>query len=203
MSRAPEDFAESHSLGQAVEKRRSRCGWLVAYGGLCVFFGAPALGLVETSSFAMVFLIAPMPIVAGGAEILLGFNSRDWPSFFLRLISGLFYLVFGGHALARQEVAAAVVGVRFSYRRPRPNLARLEASRRSQGHCRAGRRDRDPARRADPGWLAGPYADRYGNPVRRRFHVLRFERDRARPPAQALTGPPVAEPQLYQFEKKR
>jgi uncharacterized membrane protein HdeD (DUF308 family) len=117
MSRTPGDFAESHSLGQAVEKLRSRWGWLVAYGVLCVLFGVLALGLVEASSLAVVFLIALMLIVAGGAEILLGFNSRDWPSFFLWLVSGLFYLVFGAFALARPEVAAAVltavVGIGF------------------------------------------------------------------------------------------
>jgi uncharacterized membrane protein HdeD (DUF308 family) len=111
MGRAAEDFAESHSLGRAVEKLRSRWGWLVAYGALCGTFGALALGLVEASSLAVVFLIALMLIVAGGAEILLGFNSRDWPSFFLWLITGLFYMAFGAFALARPKVAAAVVGV--------------------------------------------------------------------------------------------
>ncbi|WP_294538077.1 DUF308 domain-containing protein [uncultured Rhodoblastus sp.] len=117
MSRTPRDFEGPHSLGRAVEKLRSRWGWLVAYGALCVLFGVLALGLVEASSLAVVFLIALMLVVAGGAEILLGFNSRDWPSFFLWLISGLFYLVFGAFALARPEVAAAVltavVGVGF------------------------------------------------------------------------------------------
>lgn len=117
MSRTPEDFGDPHSLGRADAKLRSRWGWLVAFGALCVLFGALALGLVETLSLAVVFLIALMLIVAGGAEILLGFNSRDWPSFFLWVISGLFYLVFGAFALARPEVAAAVltavVGVGF------------------------------------------------------------------------------------------
>jgi uncharacterized membrane protein HdeD (DUF308 family) len=79
MSRAAEDFAESHSLGRAVGKRRSRRGWLVAYGALCALFGAMALALVEASSLAVVLLIALILIVAGGAEILRGFKSRDWP----------------------------------------------------------------------------------------------------------------------------
>ena len=105
MSRAAEVFAESHSLGRAVEKLRWRWGGLVAYGALCVLFGALALGLVEASSLA-----------AGGSENQLGFNSRDWPSFFLWLISSLFYLVFGALALARPVAAAEltdVVGVGF------------------------------------------------------------------------------------------
>jgi uncharacterized membrane protein HdeD (DUF308 family) len=117
MSINPGDFGPPPSLGRAIEKLRSRWGWLVAYGVLCVLFGLLALGLVAASTLAVVFLIALMLIVAGGAEIMLGFNSRDWPSFFLWLVSGLFYLVFGAFALARPEVAAAVltmvVGIGF------------------------------------------------------------------------------------------
>ncbi len=111
MSMTPGDFGPPPSLGQAIEKLRSRRGWLVAYGVLCVAFGMVALGLVAASTLAVVFLIALMLIVAGGAEIVLGFNSRDWPSFFLWVISGLFYLVSGAFALAQPEVAAAVLTV--------------------------------------------------------------------------------------------
>ncbi len=117
MSMTPEDLGPPPSLGRAIEKLRSRWGWLVAFGALCVLFGIVALGLVAASTLAVVFLIALMLIVAGGAEIVLGFNSRDWPSFFLWVISGLFYLVSGAFALAQPEVAAAVltfvVGIGF------------------------------------------------------------------------------------------
>jgi uncharacterized membrane protein HdeD (DUF308 family) len=96
-------------LGQAIEKLRSRWPWFVGYGSLCLAFGVLALTMVAASTLAVVFFVALMLIVAGGAEIVLGFNSRDWPSFFLWVISGLFYLVFGAFALARPEVAAAVL----------------------------------------------------------------------------------------------
>ena len=80
-------------------------------------FGVAALVMVAASTLAVVLLIAVMLIIAGGAEIVLGFNSRDWPSFFLWVISGLFYLVFGAFALAQPVVAAAaltvVVGIGF------------------------------------------------------------------------------------------
>ena len=111
MSMTQDPFKPPHSLGVAIEKLKARRGWLVAYGALCVLFGMTALMLVAASTFAVVFLIALMLIAAGGAEILLGFNSRDWPSFFLWVISGLFYLVSGAFALARPEVAAAVLTV--------------------------------------------------------------------------------------------
>jgi uncharacterized membrane protein HdeD (DUF308 family) len=97
------------SLGQAIEKLKSRWSWFVGYGALCLAFGVVALSMVAASTLAVVFFVALMLIVAGGAEIVLGFNSRDWPSFFLWVISGLFYLVFGAFALARPEFAAAIL----------------------------------------------------------------------------------------------
>ncbi len=111
MTTTPDKIQPPHSLGEAIERLRSRWGWFAAYGALCMVFGAVALILVAASTLAVVFLIAIMLIIAGGAEIMLGFNSRDWPSFFLWVISGLFYLVFGAFALARPDVAAAVLTV--------------------------------------------------------------------------------------------
>jgi uncharacterized membrane protein HdeD (DUF308 family) len=103
MSRAAEDFAESHSLGRAVEKLRSRWGWLVAYGLLCVLFGALALALVEAPSLAVVLLIALMPIVAGGAKVLPGFNSRDWSGnrlIFPGMLFAVDLLFYGSNGIA-------------------------------------------------------------------------------------------------------
>jgi hypothetical protein len=161
-----------------------------------VLFGLVAVGLVEASSLALVFLVALMLVVAGGAEILLGFNTRDWPSFFLWLISGLFYLVFGAFALARPEVAAAVltagVGAGFLV----PGLARIWLGFKLPGGANffsaAGGRGRHPARRPYSGGMARQFDDHSGNSVPRRSGVLRIELDRARPPAAAMT--PVSTP---------
>jgi uncharacterized membrane protein HdeD (DUF308 family) len=111
MSMTSGDFQPPHSLGRAIEKLRSRWPWFVGYGVLCAGFGVLALTMVAASTLAVVFFVALMLIVAGGAEIILGFNSRDWPSFFLWVISGLFYLAVGAFSLARPEVAAAVLTV--------------------------------------------------------------------------------------------
>jgi uncharacterized membrane protein HdeD (DUF308 family) len=106
-----------HSLGQAAERLRARWGWFVAYGGLCLVFGAAALAMAAVSTLAVVFFTALMLILAGGVEIIIGFSSRDWPSFFLWVLSGLFYVVFGAFALAQPTAAAAaltiVVGIGF------------------------------------------------------------------------------------------
>src|SRR5574337_623385 len=111
MSMGPSDSNPPHSLGGVIERLRSRWGWFVAYGGLCLVFGLIALTMAAVSTLAVVFFIALMLILAGGVEIIIGFNSRGWPSFFLWVISGLFYVVFGAFALAQPEVAAAVLTV--------------------------------------------------------------------------------------------
>jgi len=106
-----------HSLGQAAERLRGRWGWFVAYGAICLIFGVAALTMAAVSTLAVVFLTALMLILAGGVEIIIGFSSRDWPSFFLWVVSGLFYVVFGAYALAQPTAAAAaltiVVGIGF------------------------------------------------------------------------------------------
>jgi len=117
MSTNPQEMDPRHSLGGAIERLRSRWGWFVAYGAICLVFGIAALVMAAASTLAVVFFIALMLILAGGVEIIVGFNSRDWPAFFLWMISGLFYLVFGAFALAQPVVAAAaltvVVGIGF------------------------------------------------------------------------------------------
>jgi len=100
-----------HSLGETIARLKSRWGWFLAFGLLCMTFGALALTLVATSTLAMVFFIAIMLILAGAAEIVLGLNSRDWPTFFLWVVSGLFYLVSGAFALAQPEIAASVLTI--------------------------------------------------------------------------------------------
>ena len=105
------DLPSPHSLGQATETLKARWGWFFAYGLLCVLFGVAALIMTPAATAAVVVIIAVMLIVAGGAEIVLGFSSRDWPTFFLWVISGLFYLVFGAFALAQPLAAAAALTV--------------------------------------------------------------------------------------------
>jgi uncharacterized membrane protein HdeD (DUF308 family) len=99
------------AIGAAIEHLRSRWGWFVAFGAICLLFGVIALTMAATSTLAVVFFIALMLILAGAVEIMIGFNARDRLSFFLWVISGLFYLVFGAFALARPTVAAAALTI--------------------------------------------------------------------------------------------
>lgn len=96
------------SLGSIIERLRHRWGWFVAVGVLITLLGLAALLLVVSATIASVFAIAIFMIVAGGAEIVMGFNAHNWCRFFLWIFGGLAYVVVGAFALAQPLMAAAV-----------------------------------------------------------------------------------------------
>jgi uncharacterized membrane protein HdeD (DUF308 family) len=108
----PSESASAHGLpdriGTCVEHLRHRWGWFVALGVLMFLLGFAALLLVVSATIASVYTIAIFLIIAGGAEIALGFSSRSWGRFFLWIIGGIAYIVVGAFALARPLMAAAV-----------------------------------------------------------------------------------------------
>jgi uncharacterized membrane protein HdeD (DUF308 family) len=96
------------TLGTCVERLRHRWGWFVGVGALVALLGIAALLLVVSATIASVYTIAIFIIVAGGAEIVLGFSSQTWGRFFLWVIGGIAYIVVGVFALAQPIMAAAV-----------------------------------------------------------------------------------------------
>ncbi len=96
------------TLGSCVSQLRHRWGWFVAIGALIALLGIAAMLLVVSATIASVYTIAIFMIIAGGAEIVMGFSSRTWGRFFLWVISGIAYIVVGAFALAQPLMAAAV-----------------------------------------------------------------------------------------------
>lgn len=96
------------TLGTAMERLRHRWGWFVAAGILSIILGTLALGLVVHATITTVYIIAFFMILAGGAEITIGFNAKDWTHFFLFVLAGLLYVAAGAFALA-QPFSAAVI----------------------------------------------------------------------------------------------
>jgi uncharacterized membrane protein HdeD (DUF308 family) len=96
------------SLGSIIERLRHRWGWFVAVGVLIMLLGLAALLLVVSATIASVFAIAIFMIVAGGAEIVMGFSAHNWCRFFLWIVGGIAYIVVGAFALAQPLMAAAV-----------------------------------------------------------------------------------------------
>ncbi len=108
----PTESAPVHELpdriGTCVERLRHRWGWFIALGALMSLLGVAALLLVVSATIASVYTIAVFMIIAGGAEIAMGFSSRSWGRFFLWVIGGIAYIVVGALALAQPLMAAAV-----------------------------------------------------------------------------------------------
>lgn len=100
--------AKSADFAPIVEKLRHRWGWFIVIGLLIIMLGLAALLLVVTATIASVFAIAVFMIIAGGAEIVMGFNAHNWCRFFLWIFGGLAYIGVGAFALAQPLMAAAV-----------------------------------------------------------------------------------------------
>jgi len=81
---APLTGAARHSLGEAIERLRHR--WLTS-----------------------VYTIGFMMILAGGAEIAMGFGSATWGRIILWMIGGLLYIAAGAVAIAQPVAAASFI----------------------------------------------------------------------------------------------
>jgi uncharacterized membrane protein HdeD (DUF308 family) len=95
-------------IDTCVGRLRHRWAWFVALGSLMVLLGVAALVLVVSATIASVYTIAVFLIIAGGAEVVMGFSSRSWGRFFLWIVGGVAYIVVGAFALAQPLLAAAV-----------------------------------------------------------------------------------------------
>ena len=103
-------LAPSHAtLGTAMEKLRHRWGFFVGLGALAILLGVIALGLDVLATLTAVYIIAIFMIVAGGSEIVVGVNAKDWSHFFLWIVAGVFYIVAGAFAFAQPYHAAVVL----------------------------------------------------------------------------------------------
>ena len=103
------NFAQQRALGTAMERLRHRWGWFVALGVLAMGLGFVALAMDIHATITTVYIIAVFMIIAGGAEIMVGLNSKTWGRFFLYILAGLFYIVAGAFALAQPLHAAVVI----------------------------------------------------------------------------------------------
>ena len=95
------------TLGTAMERLRHRWGWFLALGILSVVFGLLALLAVVLATVTAVYIIATFMVVAGGAEITVGFGAKTWGRSSLMVLAGLVYITAGAFAFA-QPVPAAV-----------------------------------------------------------------------------------------------
>ena len=130
--------AQKHSLtlGTAMEKLRHRWGWFVAMGVLSVALGALALGMVVHATITTVYVIALFMVIAGGSEIVVGLNSKDWGHFFLWVLAGLFYVVAAAFAFAQPYHAAVILTLLLGAAMLTAGLIRIYIGTHMQSHAR-------------------------------------------------------------------
>ena len=125
--------AHPHSLGEAIVRIRHKWGWFVAFGVLSAAMGIATLTyLVVMGTIASVYLIGIALILAGGAEIALGFGAKTWGWAAIWIVVGLLYVVTGAFALAQPLVAAAVYTLLIGAALIVTGLARIVAAIRLQ-----------------------------------------------------------------------
>jgi uncharacterized membrane protein HdeD (DUF308 family) len=96
-----------------MEKLRHRWGLFVFMGLLSILFGTLALIMVVHATITTVYIIALFMILAGGSEVVVGFNAKDWTHFFLWILAGVLYLTAGAFALAQPVHAAIILTLMF------------------------------------------------------------------------------------------
>ncbi len=98
-----------HSLGEANERLRSKWAAITAFGVLLVVLGFAALFFSLIATIATVTLNGVLFLLAGGAEIGIGMQSRGWGQFFLWLIGGVLYLAAGVLCIVNPLLASVVL----------------------------------------------------------------------------------------------
>jgi uncharacterized membrane protein HdeD (DUF308 family) len=109
MSNASNVGTSPHSLGEAIERLRSKWAAITAFGVLLVVLGAAALFFSLIATIATVTLNGVLFLIAGMAEIGIGMHSRAWGRFFLWVIGGLLYLAAGVLCIVNPTLASVVL----------------------------------------------------------------------------------------------
>ena len=109
MSNASSVGASAHSLGEAIERLRSKWAAITAFGVLLVVLGFAALFFSLIATIATVTLNGVLFLIAGGAEIGIGMHSRRWGQFFLWVIGGVLYLAAGVLCIVNPLLASVVL----------------------------------------------------------------------------------------------
>lgn len=81
-----------NALGEEV---RSKWIWFLLLGIVLIVLGVIALGNLLVATIATVYYIGALIIVAGVVQIVHAFQVKEWGSFFIWLLSGVFYAIAG------------------------------------------------------------------------------------------------------------
>jgi uncharacterized membrane protein HdeD (DUF308 family) len=82
-------------LRHELEAIRGNWGWLLGLGIALIVVGTLAIGAPLIASLATAVAIGFLLLMAGIAQLVGTFWTRDWSGFFLSLLAGILYVVLG------------------------------------------------------------------------------------------------------------
>jgi uncharacterized membrane protein HdeD (DUF308 family) len=111
MSLPPIEDPLMPSLSTAHRLERFRSHWrsMVAFGILSLLLGVLALVLSVSATIASVLMIGILMVVAGTAQLVIGFRTRSWGRFIAYEIAGVIYLLAGLFAVFSPLEASVVL----------------------------------------------------------------------------------------------
>jgi uncharacterized membrane protein HdeD (DUF308 family) len=83
------------SIRHELDALRGEWAWFLALGIALIVLGTIAVGMSVLTTFVTVLAYGVLLIIAGIAQSIGAFWSREWSGFFLSLLSGILYLVVG------------------------------------------------------------------------------------------------------------
>jgi uncharacterized membrane protein HdeD (DUF308 family) len=93
-------------LGTELEHLRKAWFWLLVVGALLILVGLVAMGHAFMATVASVIFLGTLSLIGGGVEFVNAFRVRGWRGFWMHVLCGILYLVFG-FLLVQQPLEAA------------------------------------------------------------------------------------------------
>lgn len=92
----PEEIRKTRKiLRHELEVLRGEWLWFLVLGIVLIVLGTIAIGAPFVTGIATAVIFGALLLVAGIAQLVGSFWTRDWSGFFLNLISGILYVVVG------------------------------------------------------------------------------------------------------------
>jgi uncharacterized membrane protein HdeD (DUF308 family) len=95
MSSAAEVRLARRVLRHELEAIKGHWVWILVLGIVLVLVGTVAVMMPLVATFATAFVLGSLLLMAGVAQLVGSFWTRDWSGFFLTLLMGVLYVVLG------------------------------------------------------------------------------------------------------------